>query len=117
MFTFRALGTGTDTVYYGLPHRVYKENTVDSMLLDDGTVEYIKPETLGVTYSGLTDKNGEQIYASFEIDGRMTKGGDIIETMDFDEIAVKFKNYSFNTYDVNFHSTEIIGKQWEDNND
>ena len=99
------------------------------------------PESLSVTYTGLTDKNGNQIYASFEVDGKMSKGGDIISYIDeimngsqsgviyedtsnegnmfFDAKLLQF-NVS-NRISIDIESLfegkeyiEIIGKQWED---
>ena len=103
--------------------------------------EIIIPESLSVTYTGLTDKNGKQIYASFEVDGKMSRGGDIIngigmlednegyETeIPLDNLNVQFDGHRFTITDnikfplqwyVNFlyqmANIEIIGKQWSEN--
>ena len=76
--------------------------------------------------TGQTDKEGKDIYGSIEIDGVMTKGGDVImlETCDVDKASVFFRGGAFwikwlsdgneellTDYDMKHF--EIIGKQYE----
>jgi hypothetical protein len=118
--------------YYIMPHNyvqsMYNIRDLLFVVLDD---EYeVFPESLSVTYTGLTDKNGNQIYASSEIDGKMSRGGDILkfgaQLGSISDVKFITKNAGFLVrdkygdwlwlYDV-IASTdiEIIGKQWSEN--
>lgn len=135
MFKFRALTTEDNEILVGELIRdcdtYYIKPTNVSYVYFDAYlgIHQIKPETLSVTYSGLVDKNGTEIYASFEIDGEMTKGGDVVKFFDTTTGAtflgyMQFYSASFciNTdyckhYRIQDYNIEIIGKQWEANND
>jgi len=125
MFKFRGF-TKSEFIEGDLVKRegywIYKDNKAYSII----------PESLAVTYTGLTDKSGNQIYASFEVGGKMSKGGDVVELIYVDtkmQAIVKFSNGCFElkskgtiwgllkrAYELNF-PIEIIGKQWEQEND
>ena len=144
MFKFRGLTDGNEWAYGNLINErgtdYIKLLSINPLggVMHDYCLNVI-PESLAVTYTGLTDKNGKQIYASFEVDGKMTRGGDIIngigiiednegyETeITLDNLNVQFDGQRFAIADyikfplqwyVNFlyqmANIEIIGKQWE----
>ena len=127
--------------YYIMPHNyvhsMYNIRDLLCVVLDD---EYeVYPESLSVTYTGLTDKNGNQIFASFEVDGNMSRGGDIIRCVanapnqneqniskgivQFNESSwyleyVEGSAFGFNyLHHIIISSIEIIGKQWSENDE
>ena len=58
---FRGIASGTDQWVYGLPHKVYKQNKIDSIQESDCNIEYIRVDTLG-QYTNVDDKEGVEIY-------------------------------------------------------
>lgn len=101
---------------------------------EDGLAWRVKRETLSIS-TGKTDSTGMEIFASFEIDGVMTTGGDAVEVKgnqdrsnngvfevkymarwdsgcEFELISAKGEEYD-NSLHGGIHSSEItiIGKQ------
>ena len=60
---FRAKIQGTDKWIYGLPHRVYNQNGIDSIqdIENSKTIEYIRTDTI-CEFTGLKDSDGVEIY-------------------------------------------------------
>lgn len=137
MFKFRGLTVRNDEWVEG---DLIKFKTFNKRIGYQKNMMYLEseiyPESLSVTYTGLTDKNGNSIYASFEVDGKMSKGGDIIKCVanapnqneqniskgivQFNDSGwyleyVKGSVFGFNyLHHIIISSIEIIGKQWED---
>lgn len=65
----------------------YRDGFVDERLL-------VKPETLSVSF-GKLDSTGTEIFASFEVDGVMTDGGDVAEVKGLEGFKYGIK-YSLN---------------------
>lgn len=68
-----------------------------------GLFHEIIPSTLSMQ-TGQTDKNGEMIYGSFRLDGKMTEGGDRVIDSDGNEYDILFGEYYFW-----WHSEKLIG--------
>jgi len=100
----------------------------------DGFIEVI-PESVGMSIV-LNDKNGKEIFGSIPIDGKMTKGGDIvIENPPFmakdknKKYVIRYSNHSFDLatkkghwpkrndgyayYGCSWDNIEVIGNQTE----
>ena len=83
--------------------------------------EEVYPESLALS-TGITDKNGKMIYGSIEVNGNMSKGGDVVKIDNCTEYPVIYENCSFGFYQVNCEFStvcdwgcriEIIGSQWK----
>ena len=141
MFKFRGI---TLDGYWITGYLTYSKKEKLYYITEDNDNEFsfpVIPESLAVTYTGLTDKNGNSIFASFEVDGKLSRGGDIIngigiiednegyETeIPLDNLKIQFDGQRFAITDnikfplqwyVNFlyqmANIEIIGKQWCEN--
>lgn len=129
MFKFRAKKLDSDEWIESPNISVVKTELSVTYYLDN---RIVIPESLSVTYTGLTDKNGNSIFASFEVDGKMSKGGDIIQFDDwnlkFTKATVYFQKDCFYADDKdpignvslyylikNNRDIEITGKQWSEN--
>ena len=85
-------------------------------------IQRVKTKTIAMK-TGQTDKNDKDIYGSFKLDGKMTKGGDVISYYD-DYYHVCFTNGAWLCDncrteqifmpDVQKTRCEIIGKQYEE---
>lgn len=141
MFIFRGKKKGQQVWVEGELHKqFYKHEDEDysgyAIKPTYTTSQSVEPESLSVSYTGLIDKNCNQIFASFEVDGKMSIGGDIVRTdRNRKKWIVAFKNlelmvrlipdtkyktiekYSIPKYltllKTNGANIEIIGKQWE----
>ena len=69
-----------DSRYALLPTYSFEEACGKSLMETFRYYEII-PSTLSMQ-TGQTDKNGEMIYGSFELDGKMTEGGDRVLSRD-----------------------------------
>ena len=78
-------------------------NSLTSML--NVNCYQVHTESLAIC-TGLPDKNGKIIFSSFEIDGKMTKGGDILECQD--RIVVPKYDKNFGLFDSIY--IKYIGK-------
>jgi hypothetical protein len=81
--------------------------------------EEVIPETLSMS-TGQLDKNKEMIFGSFEVDGKMSKGGDVVSGIDGfgkrKEVGVRFLDGAFYPLcegEFYWSDIEIIGKQSE----
>ncbi len=82
----------------------------------------IVPESLSM-FTGLTDKNGKQIFGSIPIDGVMSMGGDVLTCYDL-KVAIVFEAGQFvgkhlnndrmaELQNRNWIQFEIIGNQYD----
>ncbi|MFA5158183.1 MAG: YopX family protein [Patescibacteria group bacterium] len=67
----------------------------------------VLPETVGM-FTGLNDKNGIEIYSSIEIDGVMSKGGDIVKSK-IKSVAINPHNYKRVVYGHGYFGLQDIG--------
>lgn len=64
---------------FGIVHWLKEEtNTAHIIITKSGYVHEVHKESLSVSF-GKLDSNKQEIFASFEIDGVMTTGGDVVE--------------------------------------
>lgn len=81
MFTFRGLTIDNKWVEGDLHHSESVKNGIKSyhsLVGYDFDFQEVIPESLGISF-GLTDKNGTLIFASFPVNGVMSKGGDVVK--------------------------------------
>ncbi len=94
---------------------------VSCIIQDERPYEVI-PETVAM-FTTLLDKNKKEIYGSIPIDGKMSRGGDIIEWEDSDDCvtrkfqeAVTYQQGAFQTLACQYGlcDFEVIGNQYDD---
>jgi len=95
---FRKDGKGWVEGYYLFRFNSHRIQTIDENYLNGGAtlIHEIHPESLAMS-TGLIDKNGKEIFGSIEVDGVMSRGGDV------------YKNKNGNKYNVYFVNGAFVG--------
>jgi hypothetical protein len=83
--------------HYILPP--YNDNGFDERWVeeDSGGWFAVSPESLSIS-TGQLDKNKKEIFGSFEIDGKMSRGGDRVECADWESDAHAYNTWERDVY-------------------
>lgn len=123
--TYRGVDKITGENVYGCLVHLDFHNSVDyideyQIVLPNGHSYSVHPDSLAICTT-IKDKNDIYIFASFEIDGKMTKGGDIVFSIayEFDGIIlfsgsqfiIKNKTNQWNIEEIPGY-LKIIGTQY-----
>lgn len=119
---FRGMDKETKKWVYGYFFKIWDETYI-LWGTTNGTPNMIEviPETVG-QFTNKLDKNGKEIYGSIWIDGKLNKGGDILQgihgkypiTWDNDNAAFEARIIGFaSTKAINWKDYEVIGTVFE----
>jgi len=100
------------------------KTTFTAIVDSDGVLYEVYPESVGMSIL-RKDKHGVEIFGSIPINGKMSRGGDIIKTTgsidNIETAKIEFKRgcfkdnyYGFCLSDNKEYQIEIIGKQYEE---